>query len=91
MKKYKVLFCSKCHKAQMTAAKERLKCISCGKITKFVGLCPEVYVFQTDDPATASWAVRKVTEEFRLGMVSINSLFKILEKKENNKEAYKRD
>ena len=87
MKKYKVLFCPKCHKAQMTSARERLKCISCSKTSKL----ESGFLFQTDDPATASWAVRKVTKEFNEGMVSLNSLFKILEKKENNKEAYKRD
>jgi hypothetical protein len=86
MKKYKALFCSKCHKAQMTAAKERLRCISCGKTTKFT----EAYVFQTKDPATASWAVRVLTKEFRDGR-TLQELFNILENKEKHIEAYHHD
>ena len=57
MEKYKVFFCNKCKKVQMSSAKERLKCIACGKTTKIDG-----YVFTTDNPGTASQAVRDVAE-----------------------------
>jgi hypothetical protein len=64
LKKYKVLICRHCHKAQMTSAEKALKCIACGKSNRFFSDNGHLsqYFYMTDSPQDAAKAVIRVSE-----------------------------